>query len=362
MRGIFEKVKGSGVYWIRWTDHKGQLHREKGGRKSDSIRLLEKRRTETLQNKKLPELNPARRITFRDIVADALEHSKAHNGERSTREFELKLPAMLEAFGDRPADEITKQDITRWLVVQGDDREWAAATRNRWQAAFSLCFRVAVDNEKLEKNPAARIKRKTENNERVRFLSRDEEARLRQAIFDGCRNPTAYLAALDIALMTGMRMSEQFSLKWSQVEFDTKTVHLPVTKNGKPHTVRLNAKALDAFQTLRALSKGSVVVFPTGDGTAVKTTRAWFDPAVERAGIQGVTWHVLRHTFASRLVMAGVSLNTVGELMNHKTVQMTKRYAHLSPDHKSAALDHLLVSSTDTRTDTGALSGNQQGI
>ncbi len=169
---------------------------------------------------------------------------------------------MLEAFGDIPADEITKQDITRWLVEQSKDRSWAAATRNRWQAAFSLCFRVAVDNDKIERNPAARIKRKAENNGKVRFLTHDEEARLRAAIVDGCRNPTMYLAALDIALMTGMRMSEQFGLKWSQVDLDMRMLHLSVTKNGKPHTVQLNAVALAAFETLRSLSKGSQFVFP----------------------------------------------------------------------------------------------------
>jgi len=70
--------------------------------------------------------------------------------------------------------------------------------------------------------------------------------------------------------------------------------------------------------------------------------REWFSAACEKAKIQGVTWHTLRHTFASRLVMAGVDLKTVQELMGHKTIAMTARYAHLSPEHKLSALERLV--------------------
>jgi integrase len=341
VKGLFEKVVGSGVWWIRYTDAKGNYHREKAGRRSDAVKLLEKRRTETLQRKKLPEKFNVKGITFRELAADALEHSRAHNGERSTKELELKLPKMIEAFGDMLAENITKQDVTRWLVDEEKKREWRPATRNRWQAAFSLVFRVGLDNEKIERNPAARIKRKTENNGKVRFLSYDEEAILRQAIIDGSRHPFLYLAALDIALHTGMRMSEQFSLTWNQVDLERRMIHLPNTKNGKPHNVTLNAVALAAFETLRKMASGPYV-FPTRDGVNVKTTRMWFDAAVDRAGLENVTWHTLRHTFASRLVMAGVDLRTVSQAMNHGTIQMTMRYSHLEPEHMTSALDRLV--------------------
>jgi integrase len=351
VKGLFEKTPGSGDWWIRYTDARGQYHREKVGRRSDALTLLEKRRTEALQRKKLPEKFHVKGITFADLAGDALEHSRAHNGDRSTKELELKLTAMVEAFGDQSAEDINKQDITRWLVDEAEKRNWRPATRNRWQAAFSLVFRVGVDNEKIERNPAARIKRKAENNGRVRFLTHDEEARLRAAIADS-RTPTVYLAALDIALHTGLRMSEQFSLTWSQVDLAHRMLHLPVTKNGKPHNVTLNAVALAAFETLKKMTKGSSYVFPTKDGVNVKSTRMWFDAAVTRADIKDVTWHTLRHTFASRLVMAGVDLRTVGELMNHSSYQMTLRYAHLAPEHKASALDRL-VDQHQISTSTG---------
>lgn len=73
----------------------------------------------------------------------------------------------------------------------------------------------------------------------------------------------------------------------------------------------------------------------------IKNPRKWFATALESAGIEGVTWHTLRHTFASRLVMAGVDLKTVQELTGHKTIAMTARYAHLAPTHKLQALETL---------------------
>lgn len=85
-------------------------------------------------------------------------------------------------FGSRSADSIRKNEVVEWLSEKAEEREWAATTRNRWQATFSLIFRVGMDNEKIERNPAARIRKKTEGGGRVRFLSDGEEKRLRAAI------------------------------------------------------------------------------------------------------------------------------------------------------------------------------------
>jgi site-specific recombinase XerD len=79
---------------------------------------------------------------------------------------------------------------------------------------------------------------------------------------------------------------------------------------------------------------------------------------MKAAGIKGFTWHCLRHTFASRLVMAGVDIRTIGELLGHKTLAMTMCYAHLAPAHNAAAVDKLvphLTADTGTRTDTSVL-------
>jgi len=144
-------------------------------------------------------------------------------------------------------------------------------------------------------------------------------------------------------------MSEQYSLKWSQIDFGRRQIYLPRTKNGDPRDVPLNGTALSALERLRKESDGSLV-FPDAE-----SPRGWFLAAVERAGLKDYTWHCNRHTFASRLVMAGVDLYTVGELLGHRTAQMTKRYAHLSVNHKQAAVERISAVLSATKTATGII-------
>jgi hypothetical protein len=228
IRGIYERKPGSGVWWIRWTDSNGKLHREKAGRRSDAKTLVDKRRTETLQQKKLPEQFRSK-VTIDSLCDDALEHSRATNNAKVTHDLELKINKLRPVFGSTEAATISKQDIVRWLTQQTQIRRWTASTRNRWQAALSLIFRVGIDNERIDRNPAAQIRRKTENNTKVRFLSDKEEADLRRVILKRC---PARMSALDVALNTGMRAGEQFSLEWSQVDLERRIITLPKTKNG----------------------------------------------------------------------------------------------------------------------------------
>lgn len=357
IRGIYEKVPGSGIWWIRWTDSQGKLHREKAGRKSDAKTLVDKRRTETIQHKKLPEQFRVK-LTFGTLCDDALEHSRATNDSKVTYDLELKIGRLSPEFGLRDASAITKQEIVRWLTTEAEKREWKASTRNRWQAAFSLVYRVAIENEKIDKNPAAGIRRKTENNARVRFLSAEEEIALRNVILSS-RFP-ALVHQLDLSIHTGMRAGEQFGLKWNQIDLERRILTLPKTKNGKPRHIPLNATAVTALKALKQKADASSdSVFPSSRaaGESLQSARGWFDKALADAKIKGYSWHCNRHTFASRLVMAGVDIRTVGELLGHKSLSMTMRYAHLAPAHNAAAVDRLVSYSeigADTATDTVA--------
>jgi hypothetical protein len=95
----------------------------------------------------------------------------------------------------------------------------------------------------------------------------------------------------------------------------------------------------------------------TWSGGALQGSRGWFPTALEEAKIEGYSWHCNRHTFASRLVMAGVDLRTVAELLGHRTLQMVMRYSHLAPEHQASAVDRLVMSEngTDTKSDTKAI-------
>jgi len=341
-RGIFERIRGSGIWWIRWTDSEGRKRREKAGSHGVAEKLLAKRRGEAVEGVKLPENLRAQTATFRELCEDALAHSRHENSEKQTYELGLRIEQLIPIFGPRQAESIRKNEIVSWLGDQAEERDWAPTTRNRWQATFSLIFRVGVDNEKIESNPAARIRRKTEGSGRVRFLSESEEKRLRTAIE---RRFSEFLPHFLLSIHTGMRMGEQYGLRWNQVDFERRQLHLLRTKNGDPRTIPLNVVALGALKELRGPKEplGTAPVFPSArTGDALQGSRGWFSTALEEAKVADYTWHCNRHTFASRLVMAGVDLRTVAELLGHRTLQMVMRYSHLAPEHQASAVDRLV--------------------
>jgi integrase len=338
---LVERIPDSGIWWIRWTDHAGKRHLEKVGRRGDALALIAKRRHETILRKKIPEYLNGRAATFGDLARDALTHSRETNGERSTAELELKLRIIGERFNSVSADEITKSGIQQWLLEQGEERDWSPATRNRYHSAFSLVFRVAGENGKLDHNPAARLKRKAEHNDRIRFLSGDEEERLLGTLREFWPQ---YVPAFLISIHTGMRAGEQFGLRWSDVSLERKLITLHRTKTGKTRHIPLNTVALVAFSGLCSKEETRKEIFLNTEGNPLRGPRDWFEPALLKAKIADYTWHCNRHTFASRLVMAGVDIRTVAQLLGHSTIQMTMRYAHLAPEHSQAAVERLVGS------------------
>ncbi|MGB8479888.1 MAG: hypothetical protein WCE63_13820 [Acidobacteriaceae bacterium] len=232
VRGIYERVKGSGVWWIRWTDASGHKRREKIGRYSDATVLLAKRKTEKLQQIKLPENFRKKPLPLSALISDAIAYSTASNGRRSTHELKLKFALIESAFGTRQAGSIAKSEIVAWLQSEAEKRNWKPGTVNRYQAAFSLIFRVAIDNEKLTVNSAARIRRKREDNGRIRFLSIKEEQRLSKTLQD---HYSFYLPAFLISIHSGMRASEQWSTEWEDVDFKRK--FLPYDRQKTDRTV-----------------------------------------------------------------------------------------------------------------------------
>ncbi len=140
IRGVFEKVPGSDIWWIQYFDASGRRRREKAGRRSDAITLLSKRKTEKLQRKKLPENLRTKPVTFGELADDAIEHFKAENGERSTQELTLKYETLRPVFGSRAAEDISKQEIVRWLTSTAADRELGAGHEEPLAGRLQLGF------------------------------------------------------------------------------------------------------------------------------------------------------------------------------------------------------------------------------
>ena len=263
VRGVFERVPGSGVWWIQYFDTEGRRRREKAGTRSNAIDLVRKRKTEALSGKKLPEKLRARLVRFEELTKDAEAYCKANN---QGQQFDFyRIGRLKSEFGNRPAV-IPIENLRRWF----DAQEWENGTYNRYKTTLSLIYRLGIENGKVQSNPARLLKHKREDNGHVRFLNQfapkkteleylraysEEESRLRAVIF---RNYPEHMPEFEIALHTGMRPSEQYGLVWTRVDLVRKLITIPKSKNGKTRHVSLNSVALAAFKALQQRSLNRV--------------------------------------------------------------------------------------------------------
>jgi integrase len=333
-RGCFQRPPNSGIWWINYYVN-GKQHREKAGSKSAAKDLYHVRKAAQRLGEKMPDLTRRKVVTVSDLIDDALEFTRTHNADN----YEGKAAIVRAALGEVPASALTPQEISRWLQKHCK----TPATSNRYKAFISLCYREGIANGKVTGNPARLVRMKREANGRLRFLSREESAKLEDAIKEVSPND---LPAYLVAIHTGMRLSEQFRLRWGTVRLDAKVIDLTKTKNGCPRIIPLNSIALAALQglwdALPVRPKAQDFVFTHYANCLKPDVRPWFPDALQKAGIEGFTWHGLRHTFCSWMAMAGVSLKAIQEVAGHKTLSMTARYAHLSSDHKASEIERIV--------------------
>jgi site-specific recombinase XerD len=171
---------------------------------------------------KLPTNMKHKGVRFKVIAQEAIDWYVNH-GRKDVRNFKSRINIILETFGDRVADEIKPSEIDGWL----SDHNCSPATKNRYKNVFGKTFKVALADGKVTTNPARLVEQRPENNARIRFLSDEEEKKLRKAINKRCSD---HMEEFHVALNTGMRKSEQYTTEWPQISFNRKRVNLKVRR------------------------------------------------------------------------------------------------------------------------------------
>jgi len=291
-----------------------------------------------------------RKLFFRDLVAPALQAKRLRgNSEASIAKDEQRLGRILTLIGSVPAREITPGIIERALeaLARGDhsDGPLKGSTVNRYHSAVSSVLRYAARQGFIGSNPLAdgSVPWSKEQKIHVRFLSAGEEARLFKVIRADCPDKEPELM---LAMLTGMRRSEQYSVKWENWSPEAGILHV-VGKTGA-REVQVNQAAGECLGLMRERAPaGQIYITPEANECA-GDRRTWFERAVKKAELRpAFHWRDLRHTLASRAALAGVPLLTIQQLCGHLSFETTLKYAHLSPDHRKQAVERVGMASPD---------------
>ena len=307
----------------------GKRKRERAGEnKRLAQTLLAKRRVEITENKYF-DMAGFKKIYFDEVAKDFLEWSRVH--KKSFKRDEGIIKNLMPHFGGCYLYQIIPHAVEKY---QNERRQKvSAATCNREVACLKRIFNKAIEWGKARDNPIRKVKFFKEDNVRLRYLNKDEIVRL-------LKECAPHLKPIALcALNTGMRKSEILNLKWKDVDLKTNLITVTETKSGECRKIPVNSQLKEVLESIEKYDSCPYIF--NRDGQKFGDIKTGFNRAVKRAGIEDFHFHDLRHTFASQLVMGGVSLVAVKELLGHKSIEMTLRYSHLSVENKRIALEIL---------------------
>lgn len=340
--GLYQRP-GSPFWWASFTDRSGERFRRstKCRSKDEAQQVLSRWRLEAGQQ---PAPGQGGGITFDELMVLYLREVSEQKKD-PVRDWN-SLAHLKPAFSGKLVQEISRADVNAYIQNR-KAAEAAASTINSEVGLFSAACNYAQLNWEWEiPNPAEGLKQQ-EPEGRVRYLLRKEAARL---LWQARRNRGKAPHLQDfllLALHTGMRKRELTKLTWDRVDMDLGLIFLAAehSKGIKRRSVPINPKArlalLRRIQFNHRYCPDSPYVFARRNGDRMDDPKKSFATARDNAGIKDFRIHDLRHTFASWLVMSGVSLYEVRDLLGHTTVEMTERYAHLAPENLRSAVDRI---------------------
>ena len=298
--------------------------------------------------------------TFSTAIKEYLQWSATEHSAKpaTTRRYLTASKALLNYFGDVRLDTITSDNVEKfkhWRLTRKKqvphkklnkntkavtNKAIMPATVNKELATLKIVFNYFIRQDIIVKNPVSRVKFLQENNENFTVLSQSDE----KIYLMACSQPLQDLAAL--MLDCGCRPDEISRLRVMDVNIDSGHLAIP---DGKTKAARrripLTARASAILQIRIANAKGDYLFAGGRGGDDVKNPIVKLNNAhsgvLKRTGLKKFRIYDLRHTFASRMAMAGVDLVTLAALLGHSRVQMVMRYAHPIEEHKIDAIQKL---------------------
>lgn len=343
-KGIYKR---GNKYWIRYAGLDGRTVYESSG--SDKFRDAEElyiKRKKAIKDGKEPEIKKIVNHGFKELSDKYKQWIQGRHRSASSKEY--RIEQLIDHFGDIPlrrfntlmveqyqTDLINKE---RYVKSRKETKKYQPASINKNISLLKAMFKKAVDWNMVEEEVLKRVRRckqLQENNRRLRYLDNKQC----QDLINSCE---PHLKPIVItALNTGMRKGEILKLKWDNVDMKHGFILLDLTKNGERREIPINETLKS---TLKELSRRIDIPYVFYDAKTEKPyqdVKRSFATALRRSKIHDFKFHDLRHTFASHLVMAGIDITTVKELLGHKDIKMTLRYAHLAPSHKVKAVNIL---------------------
>ena len=254
--------------------------------------------------------------------------------KRSFKSDRIMLGIIKEYFGNPNINDITPNKLEEFKTYLLYERQVKPSTVNRYKALLSKMFSLGIDNGLIDDNPVKKMKSLREENFKIRFLTKDEEVKLYEAL---SKSPKYLMDIVTLDLQTGMRKSEILNLKWKDIDFDFMFIEVLQSKSGKSRKIPLSDKALSVLNSIPVESE---FVFHIKQNKIGDIKKCW-NTALKNAGIKDFRFHDLRHTVATRMVEKGIDLVVVKEILGHADISTTMRYAHAVPERKKSAINVL---------------------
>lgn len=293
-------------------------------------------------------------LAERHLKEHAAIRKKARSAKRDRQAWER---CVLPRLGKRKVADVTRADVSKIVTEMAETPAMANKVFSLLSKAFAL---AEVWGWRPEgSNPCKNVGRYREEG-RERYLSETELARLGEVLVEAERSwgttPQA-VAAVRLLILTGCRSSEILTLRWEDVDFERRCLHLPDGKTGK-RTVLLNAGALQVLEGLERVEGNPHVIPGNRPGSHFATLQRFWDRVRVAADIKDVRVHDIRHHFASVGINTGQNLSVIGKLLGHTKITTTQRYAHLADDPLRRANEEIGATLAATLAGRAAVNGS----